>query len=228
MAVGAVLAGCGGGSAESSDPGSTTTTTAALPAACAGPPLTLDLRAGGDHEAGGEDFEVSRAVALRTPILPGEMAFDGAGLAALQSKAEITPLAVYTLYLSDFAIDEEELTGRGLGYITPPAGKTIGLLSLVPATEAGLAEGDVVLPGELGYDTNTTFAPLTLQVIADGDSQTMAYTDIEGQAKVLVLDDDELCVDFDVTLTNQDEVVYEGKGTVLAPVVRSEPAFFFT
>ena len=33
---------------------------------------------------------------------------------------------------------------------------------------------------------------------------------------------------FDVTYENQGELVYAGKGTVVAPVVASDPAFFFT
>lgn len=226
MAVAAaLLAGCGGGG---SAPEAATTTQPTVPKACAAAPTTVDLRAGGDHPAGSERFDATKAVVLRTPVLPGEMAFDGSGLAALQSEAEITPLAIYTLYLSDYAVDRDELTGRGLGVVTPPAGKTLGLVSMVPTSKAGLQEGDVVKPGELGYETNSSLVPLSMQVLSDGNAETMSFTDIEGQAKVLALTDDQMCVDFDVKVTKQGELVYAGSGTVLAPVVRSEPAFFFT
>ncbi|MEZ5181364.1 MAG: hypothetical protein R2702_05755 [Acidimicrobiales bacterium] len=225
----ALLSACGGGGGSDDDASGTTAPTAsALPEACASPPVAVDLRAGGDHPAGSEAFEATQAVALRTPILPGELAFDGASLSAAQSKAEITPLAAYSLYLSDFEVDREVLRGRGLGQVVPPAGKTVGVLSLVPPDEAGLAPGTVVTDGELGYDTNTTFAPLSLVVISDGDATAMAHTDVTGQAEVLALDDEQLCVAFDVAVEDDGELVYAGKGTVVAPVVRSDPAFFFT
>lgn len=224
-----LLAACGGGDGDEDAAEQTTTTAeAALPAECQTPPVTLDLRAEGERPAGSDDFEATEAVALRTPILPGELAFDGSSLAAAQSKAEITPLAAYSIYLSDFEVDQEELTGRGLGLITPPDGGTLGVLSLVPATEAGLAVGDVVTSEELGYETNSTLRQLSLMVMADGEIAGMPYTDVTGQAEVLALTDEQICVNFDVTFENLGELVYAGTGTVAAPVVRSDPAFFFT
>ena len=223
-----VLVACGGGGGSEGAAEDTTTTEAALPAECQAPPVTLDLRAEGERPAGSEAFEATEAVALRTPILPGELAFDGSSLSAAQSKAEITPMAAYSIYLSDFEVDREELTGRGLGLITPPDGGTLGVLSLVPATEEGLAVGDVVTSEELGYETNSSLRPLSLMVLADGEMAGMAYTDVTGQAEVLALTDDQICVDFDVTFENQGEIVYAGSPVVAAPVVRSDPAFFFT
>lgn len=224
-----LLAACGGGGgSEDAAEETTTTTEAALPAECQAPPVTLDLRAEGDRPAGSEAFEATEAVALRTPILPGELAFDGSSLSSAQSKAEITPLAAYSIYLSDFEVDQAELTGRGLGVITPPDGGTLGVLSLVPPTEEGLAVGDVITSEDLGYETNSSLRQLSLMVIADGQAAGMPYTDVTGQAEVLALTDDQICVDFDVTFENQGEVVYAGSGVVAAPVVRSDPAFFFT
>ncbi len=223
-----LLAACGGGGGSDAAEQTTTTSEAALPAECQAAPVTVDLRAEGDRPAGSDAFEATEVVALRTPILPGELAFDGSSLAAAQSKAEITPMAAYSIYLSDFEVDQAELKGRGLGQITPPAGGTVGVLSLVPATDAGLAAGDVVTAEELGYETNSSLRPLSLMVLADGESVGMPYTDVTGQAEVLALTDDQICVDFDVTFENQGEVVYAGSGVVAAPVVRSDPAFFFT
>jgi hypothetical protein len=224
----AACGGGGGGDDAASDEATTSTTTAPLPAECQQVPATLDLRADGDQPAGDANFEATEAVALRTPILPGELAFDGPSLSAAQSQAEITPLAAYSLYLSDFAIDPEELRGRSLGMVTPPTGKTVGVLSLVPATEDGLAVGDVVTSDELGYETNSSLRQLSLMVLTDGNTVGMPYTDVIGQAEVLALDEQQICVAFDVTFENQGELVYAGKGTVAAPVVKSDPAFFFT
>jgi len=220
------LVGCGGGGG--SDEAASTTTAPELPAACVEAPLQLDLRAGGERPAGSEQFEVADAVVLRTPILPNEMAFDGSGLAGLQSKAEITPLAAYSLFLSDQEIDRGVITGRDLGRITPEAGQTIGVLSMVPVVETGLAQGDVVVDGELGYEAVSSFRPLSLTVFTDGDATGQPYTDVVGQAEVLQLSDDTMCVAFDVTFENQGQLVYAGTGTVAAPVVRSGAAFFFT
>lgn len=222
------LAGCGGGGGSDEDAAPTTEPAAELPAECVGAPVTVEAVAAGERPAGSEAFEATDVVALRTPILPGEMAFDGSGLSGLQSKAEITPLAAYSVYLADFDVPREEIAGRALGVLAPPAGQTLAVLSLVPPTEAGLATGDVITAGELGYETNTSFTQLALAVYVDGSTTGMAYTDVTGQAEVLHVDDEQLCVAFDVTFENQGELVYAGSGTVLAPVVRSDPAFFFT
>jgi hypothetical protein len=225
-----LLVGCGGGGGSDDDAAQTTEAPAAveLPAECVAAPVTVDVRAEGERPAGSEAFEATDVVALRTPILPGEMAFDGSGLSGLQSKAEITPLAAYSVYLADFEVPRAELTGVSLGRITPPAGQTVAVLSMVPPSEAGLATGDVITSGELGFETTSTLTPLSLTVFTDGDTTGMASTDVTGQAEVLHVDDEQLCVAFDVTFENQGEVVYTGAGTVLAPVVRSDPAFFFT
>lgn len=219
------LGACGGGSEQAAD---TTTTAPALPAECKAPPVTVDLEAAGDHPAGAEEFEVTDAVARRVAILPGEMAFDPADLSGLEKKAGVTPLALYTVYLADFEIPRDELSGVGIGQITPGEGETVGALTLVPADEGGFAEGDVVTDGELGYETTTTFTPMQLTVFADGDTTGQAYTDVSGEATILQLSEKTICVSFDVTYENQGEVVYRGKGAVLAPVVRSADAFFFT
>jgi hypothetical protein len=224
----ATLAGCGGGGGSDDEAATTTEPEVEVPAECVAAPVTVEAVAAGERPAGSESFEATDVVALRTPILPGEMAFDGSGLSGLQSKAEITPLASYSVYLADFEVPREEIAGRSLGIVTPPAGQTLAVLSLVPPTEAGLATGDVIANGELGYETNSSLSQLSLAVYADGDTTGMASTDVIGQAEVLHVDDEQLCVAFDVTFENQGELVYAGSGTVLAPVVRSDPAFFFT
>ena len=221
------LGACGGGddgeAAEES-----TTTAPTLPAACQEVPVTLDLQAGGEHPAGSDAFEATDAAARRVAVLPGEMAFDPSALSGLQAEAKVTPLAAYVVYLADFEIDREQLSGTGFGDLDPGAGQTIGALSILPATEDGLAAGDVVMPGEPEYETRSTLVTLQLTVFADGDTTPQAYTDATGQVEVLQVDDETICVDADVTFENGGEMVYRMKGAVLAPVVRASDAFFFT
>lgn len=227
MCVGA-LAACGGGGGGGSDAGATTTTAPKLPAACKQPPVTIDLEAGGTAPAGSSTFEVTDAAARRVAILPGEMAFDPADLSGLEKKAAVSPLALYTLYLADFSLSDAALSGVSPNPVTPGDGQTVGALTLVPTTEAGFTEGQVVTDAELDYETTTTFKALGLTVYADGDTTGQAYTDVAGQATILQLSEDTICVDFDVTLENQGEMVYRAKGAVVAPVVRSADAFFYT
>jgi hypothetical protein len=220
------LGACGGGGDDEAAP--STTTAPPLPEQCVEPPTTVDLQALGEHPAGSETFEVTEAVARRVAILPGEMALDPSALSGLESKAGVTPLALYTIYLADFAVPEDELSGVGLGQITPPAGGTVGALTLVPTTEAGFVAGDVVTDGEFEFEARTTLTPLGLTVFTDGDTTGQAYTDVIGQAEILQLDEETICVEFDVTYENQGELVYRGRGAVLAPIIRASDAFFFT
>ena len=229
-----MAAGCGSDSkddsgAKESGPG--------VPEACKQAPVTVEMFPVGESAEEPSSFEVRRAVALRTPILPQAIAGDGSGLAALQSKAEITPLARYSLYLSDFVIDTDDLTGKDLGVITPPEGSTLGVVTLVPATEGGLSSGDVVVPGDLGYEPWHELQPLGLQVLpastatpTESDTEPAAEveteTETEGRAELLVLNDKQLCVDFDITVRGDGEIMYSAKGTVMAPLLRSAPAYF--
>lgn len=221
------LASCGGsgsgsGGDEAAEPGST------VPEACASPPVTMDLRSGGDAPAGSESFEVTDAVARRVAILPGQMAFDPSALSTLEAEAKVTPLALYSIYLADFDIDRSLIEGVGFGDVPTAAGQTLGVLTLVPTDEGGFATGDVVTDGELGYDLTTSLTPLSLAVYADGQDLGIAYTDVAGQVEILALDEETICVQVDVTLTNEGELVYAASGTVEAPVVRAADAFFYT
>ena len=186
----------------------------------------MDLEAKGDAPAGSTDFEVTDAVARRVAILPGEMAFDPSALSGLESKASVTPLAAYSLYLADFTIPRSKLTAGGLGIVEPGDAKTVATLTLVPANEGGFVEGAVVKDGELGYETRSTMKPLQLVVLTDGGAP-MPYTDVAGQAEILQLDEEHLCVDVDVTFSNGGDEVYRAKGTVQAPVVRASDSFFY-
>ncbi|MFN8018718.1 MAG: hypothetical protein U0P45_11405 [Acidimicrobiales bacterium] len=220
-----LLAACGGGS--SGGEAASTTEAPAAPAKCKAPPVTVDLEAKGDAPAGSSDFEVTDAVARRVAILPGEMAFDPSALSNLESKASVTPLAAYSLYMADFRVPRTELTTGGLGVVSPGDGQTLAVLSMVPANEDGFIEGAVVQDGELGYESRSSMRPLQLTVLADGNATPQAYTDVAGQVEILQLDDEHLCVDMDVTFTNGSDVVYRAKGAIQAPVVRAPDSFFY-
>ena len=192
-----------------------------------GPPLTMRLEAGGPA-LGGHKVEITDAVARRVPILPKAKATTPSEQAALAEQAGKTDLAAYSLYLSDFDIDRTELTGSGFGMITPPEGKTVGVLSIVPPKKQGLKAGDTIANDPIAYATTTTFAPVQLTVATSEDQTPRAYTDVKGQVEVLAVDDDQICLAIDVVFENQGELRYAAKGTVAAPVVRSGPSFFFT
>ena len=225
LAVALAAAACGGGGSDGDDAAAPE---AAVPEACTTPPVTMDLRSGGDAPAGSDTFEVTDAVARRVAILPGQMAFDPSALSTLEAEAKVTPLALYSLYLADFEIDRSLLSGVGFGEVPTEAGQTLGVLTLVPDTEAGFRAGDVVADGELGYELTTSLVPLSLAVYGDGDDTGIAYTEVEGQAEILALDDDSICIEVDVTLSTGDDLAYAASGTVQAPVVRAADAFFFT
>lgn len=224
----ALLAACGGGGSSDSSQAPTTTAAPKVPAACKEAPVTVDLRAEGEHPAGSKTFKATDAVARRVAILPGEMAFDPADLSGLEKKAGVTPLALYSVYLADFDIPRADLSGVGFGQITPAKGQTVGVITIVPLDDGGFAEGDTATDGKISYDLTTTLAPVGVTVYADGDTTGQPYTETTGQVKILQLDDKTICIDFDLSLGNAGETVYAAKGTVLAPVVRAADAFFYT
>jgi hypothetical protein len=203
-----------------------------LPDECAEPPLTMALEGFGEEPAGSSDFEVTDAVVRRVPILTGVegTTADPAELAELEARAAESPIALYSLYVADFEIDRSVLEGFGFGEVTPPPGGTVGTITIVAPNEDGLTTGDVVDGDtEIAYEATTTFAPLGLLVASDSRSGRDAYTDVEGQVEVLALTDDVLCLGVDVTLIGLDgEPASSATGTVVAPIVRSSPSFFFT
>lgn len=219
-----VVAACsdGGGGEVAEEP------VGGAPEACIGPPVSMAI---GDDGAGNRPFAVTDAVARRVAILPGRMAFDPAGLSALQSQAGVTPLALYTLYVADFEIDREPLSEVGLVEVEPTTGQTVAALTIVPTDEAGLVEGSVVTDGDLGYETSAELRPLGLAVLRDEDrlgDQLDEVDEVEGQVTVLQLTDDAVCLEVDVTVRAVGQVVAALQGVVQAPVVRASDAFFVT
>lgn len=239
-AVGLVLVACGddgGGATEDptdeatpgGDGGSGGTE---VPDSCEAVPLTMAVEAFGDHPAGAAEFEVVDAVVRRVPILLGvdAPAADAEELEAMQARAAESPVALYSLYVADFEIDRSVLEGYGFGDITPPPGGTIGVLSIVPPTEEGLAVGDVIDgDAEIAYETTTTFGTLGLMVLSDTRTSQDGYSAISGQVEVEALGDDVACLAVDVSFLDfDDQPVSRIAGTVVAPVVHADPSFFFT
>jgi hypothetical protein len=226
LALLAASTGCGGSGDDGAD--ATTTPEAGAPVGCNGPPAVWDLRAGGERPAGDMDFTVTDAKARRVPILPEKMAFDPSELGGLESEAQITPLAAYTIYLSDDTIPSEQLSGSGDGLIIPGPGQTIGSITIVPSTEDGFATGDLVVDDVLTYNTSAELAPLGLTVFTDGDTTPMAFTAVKGGVEINYLGEDAICITVDVTVEDGAEMVYRAGGTILAPVVRAGSARFLT
>lgn len=217
---------CGG---SGSDAGEVPPTTApGPPSACAEAPVTMDLRAGGDKPAGDLELTVVDAVARRVPILPGALAFDPGELGALESKAAITPLGAYVVYLADFAISPDGLEVNGPAEIVPGEGQTLAAITLVPTAETGFAQNMVVVDGPLDYETNTGLVPLTLTVRSSADSAEPMVSDMKGQLEILYLDDQTICVAYDMTAENEGEMVYRAAGVISMPVVDAPTTYFLT
>lgn len=237
------LAACGddGGSGGDDGSGSETPTdegtdegggeAADVPDECGEPPLTMALEGFGETPAGSADFEITDAVVRRVPIVTGVDGTTGDPdeLAELEARAAESPVALYSLYVADFDIDRSSLEGFGFGEVTPDPGGTVGTITIVAPTDDGLAVGDVVDGDtEITLDTTTTFAPIGLLVATDERSGSDPYTGVEGQVEVLALGDDVLCLDVDITLIGLDgEPVSSAAGTVVAPIVRPAPSFYF-
>lgn len=202
---------------------------AASKAKCAAPPLTMRVEAGGTNPVGSTSMRVTDGVARRVPIMPNaKVDFnDMKARAALEKRAAKTPLALYTIYLSDFKIPRSAL--QGFGDVPPSATGTIATLTLVPPTKKGFKAGDVVTAREIDYDTITTFGPVGLTVrSARNASAPLAYTDVVGKAKILELTSKRMCVDIDFELRNGSALVTALQGTVAVPVVRAASSFYFT
>lgn len=226
-----VLAACGGGGSDPSSGGDGGDGAGGLPERCERPPVTMRLEAGGTAPAGGEQVEVRDAVARRVPILPGVgTASDPEEIAANEEAAAATDLALYQVYLSDSEIDRSILTSSGFGVVEPQSGELVAQLGLVPESEEGFSHGDVVdNDGEFEYEADTTFGELTLTVLSgDEPASVQGYDTTEGQVEILHVDDQVLCLDIDVQLSQGGELIYAARGVVSAEVVRAPRSFYFT
>lgn len=197
-------------------------------AKCGRPPFTMRLESGTDPAAGSAAFEVTDAVALRVPILTGrdEPGQTQKELEKLEKQAAKTRLAMYQIYLADFRIPRRDLRGA-FPEIGPKPGKTTGTISLVPVRPRGFERGDVVRPGdELRYEVVTTFATVALGVYSSESEAIIG--ELTGRVKILGVDDDQICADVDLELTDAGALVAAVEGVVTAPVVRaSRQTYFF-
>lgn len=215
------LAGCGGG-----DGGTAATTTAAAgPAGCKEAPTKVELGVG--EGTAPTSFTVADAAAQRVAILPGAMAFDASEMAGLTSKAAVSPLGQYTVYLSDGEIDTAQLEGDDEGTVADGS-STVAVVRIDPAAEGGFVEGEVVSPeGELQYEARSDQVPVRAAIVPDGSKGPMELTDdLTGTVTVLEVDDDSICVDIDLTVAGEQGGRIDG--TVEVPVFRAGNAFFVT
>lgn len=202
-----------------------------LPAECPQTPFTMRLEADYEEALGGEEFTVQDAVARRVPILPGlEPTDDPDEIAAREEQAAQTDLALYTVYLSDAQIDRTAIEGFGFGLVEPEPGQLVASLSIVPSDEAGFEAGDVVdADGDFEYDPTTTLAELSLIVSTAEEPQPFqAIDETEGQVEVVALTEDAICLEVDVEMSYQGELVAAARGVVAAPVVRPPSSLYFT
>jgi hypothetical protein len=191
----------------------------------------MRLESAADPATGGDEFEVTDAVARRVPILTGrdEPGQTPKELERLEKQAAKTRLAMYQVFVADFRIPRRDLRGELSGAfpeIDPEPGETTATISLVPVRSRGFERGDVVRPGdELRYEVVTTFATVGLGVFtAESDNGIGVLT---GRAKILGIDDDRICFEVDLEVTDDGTVVAAAEGVVTAPVVRAPRQTYF-
>lgn len=197
---------------------------------CPSPPLEVTILPGPVGTTGPTPFTVTDAVARRVPIVP-RRASTTAGpdeLRVLQERAAKTDLALFTVYLADFAVPRKELRGFGFGEVIAPEGRTVAAVTIVPTEKDGFAAGDVAEVAPFEYDATTTFAPMSVVVNSSGERSLYAYDGVEGNVRIRRLTDKVICLAIDVSFTRGGETVASAKGAVKAPVVRSSPTFFYT
>jgi hypothetical protein len=216
------LAGCGGGGGDGA---AATTTAPKAPKGCKGTPFDVRLGVGEGTEP--KAFEVADAAAQRVSILPGSMAFDASEMAGLTSKAKVSPLGQYTVYLSGDVIDTTQLEGVDAGNVADGSA-TVAAVRIAPAAEGGFVEGEVVAPtGELQYETRSKQVPVTAAIVPQGAKGGMELTDdLTGTVTVLEVGEDAICVDVDLTIAGEQGGRIEG--IAQAPVFRAGDSFFVT
>jgi hypothetical protein len=216
------LAGCGGGGGGDA---AATTTAPKAPAGCKDTPFDVQLGVG--EGAKPKAFEVADAAAQRVSILPGSMAFDASEMAGLTSKAKVSPLGQYTVYLSDDVIDTTQLGGVDEGHVADGSA-TVAAVRIAPAAEGGFVEGEVVAPtSELQYETRSKQVPLVAAIVPEGADGAMQLTDdLTGTVTVLEVGEDDICVDVDLTIAGEQGGRIDG--IVEAPVIRAGDSFFVT
>lgn len=227
MAVGALLAlatvttACGGGSDDTKE-------AAGPPAACVKPPLTMQVQGSGSQPAGSDQLKVTDAVARRVALLPKAPNATPADLAKAKEQAATTSLAYYTMYLADFPITRSTLKEPGSGDLAIPKGKTLGTVTFVPVKKRGFRQGDVARSVPLEYEMTSTITPLMALVREGPDEAPQSFNDAKGKVTIRYLTKTQICTAIDLQLLNGEKVVYEVRGTVLAPIVRADPSYFFT
>lgn len=213
--------GCGGGGSDAA----ATTTAAKAPAGCGADAGSIQVGVG--EGAAPAAFDVAQAAAQRVAMIPGEMAFDASEMAGLASKAAVSPLGQYTVYVTDGEIDTSSLSEDDKGTVADGS-STVAAIRIIPAAEGGFVEGEVVAPStELQYETRSEQVPVSAAILPEGSDDALELTDdLTGTVTVLSVDDDAICLDVDLTVAGAEGGRIDG--VVEAPVTRAGNSFFVT
>ena len=200
LALVLVLVGCGGddggGDADRGGDGGGDAA-AELPAECPDGPVRVAIE-GGELLPGidGPEFAATSQLVTVNPIVLEEV--PEGDIDAAREAAEATDLLSYSIYLADYELDEDSLGLLGLS--SPPEGGTHLAFTVVPPTEEPLATGDVVEAGTPEFESTTTFATMGLLYETGdtaGDSVFLGSdTEGSGEAEILYVDDEQLCLRF--------------------------------
>ena len=115
-----------------------------------------------------------------------------------------------------------------VGTAAPAGGAPVAAVTIVPTRKAGFEAGDIATAGPFGYESTTTFAPLSLVVNTSGTRATYAYDAAKGAVKIRELGPRSICIDFDLAFSRGGQVVASATGRARARVVKAAPSFFYT
>lgn len=201
-----------------------------LPAACVGAPIEIELTMSGVAEYGGP-FTVDSAFGVATPIVPnGDGSLDDLEPSEFNELGAETDLLLYTQWVGDHPFGRDDI-GFFSGPEAPDGKITLGL-TVVPTSSAGLTTGDVIASGdEFEFDSITTFGSVGVFFQpAEGVETSFFVNNLDetqgGTADVLYVDDNWLCVDWQLAgQTNDPEGRYQVSGVVLTALERATTPF---
>jgi hypothetical protein len=170
--------------------------TAGLPAQCTAAPYTVTALRDGSKPAGSAEFTVTGAAAIPVPLVPNPD--NTIPVDEVMQLGDTTDLLLYTLIFADEPIDTATLDMFS-GYTPVGAGNARGFISIAPTSNAPLKAGDVVSPGPLSLDLQTTLSQVGMDFKAAPDELTAYLESAVGQVTILGLTESAICIDADLS-----------------------------
>jgi hypothetical protein len=225
VALAFTVAACGGGddggdkASDGKSAAESQGDTGGFPAECKPAPYSVTAVRDGAKPAGSATFGVVSAAAIPTPLVPNPdnaMPFE-----EVMKAGDTTDLLLYSLIFADEEFDAKSVDMFS-GYTPVGSGKARGFISIAPISSAPLKVGDVVKPGELVLDLQTTLSQVGMDFKAAPDELNAYLETAVGQVTILGLSDSAICIDADLSWKYSD-FGSEAVGTLQLKGVFSAP-----